>query len=87
MPPPMQPLEPNEEYYYKTFTAEELIKLGVFTEASPSLFVPPLITGDLDSDVGPEALALTDQPLDDASNGNREVEPPNSLDGVFILGL
>jgi len=87
MPPPTQPLEPNEEYYYKTFTAEELIKLGVFTEASPSLFVPPLITGDLDSDVGPEALALTDQPLDDASNGNREVEPPNSLDGVFILGL
>lgn len=84
MPPPMQPFEPNEEYFYKTFTAEELIKLGVFTEATPSLFVPPLITGDLDSDVENPALALTDQPLDEAPN---ELEPPNSLDGVFILGL
>jgi len=88
MPPPTnQPLEPNEEYYYKTFTAEELIKLGVFTEASPSTFVPPLITGDLEPDA--ENQALTDQPLDfdEQTHGDPEVEPPNSLEGVFILGL
>ena len=52
----------------------------VLTKTSQSVLVPPQTTGSLDSDIGPEALALNDKPLDEASNGNREVEPPNSLD-------
>lgn len=74
--------EPLQHFYYKTFTAEELIRLGIFTETSASTFVPPplveTITGDLDSP--PEHQKIT------AEETTNE-EPPSSLEGVFILGL
>ena len=74
---PVLPKPPSEEFYYKTFTAEELIKLGYFTETSPDLFVPPLITGDIDSPIKQTTL---EEPV---------VKPPEpgACDGTFILGL
>lgn len=82
---PVGPPEPLQHFYYKTFTAEELIKLGIFTELSASTFVPPplvteTITGDLDPPLDNQKIA-TEEPSEEC------IEPPNSLEGVFILGL
>ena len=79
------PPEPLQHFYYKTFTAEELIRLGIFNELSASTFVPPplveTITGDLD-------LPEENQKITTEETREQEyIEPPNTLEGVFILGL
>ena len=76
-PPQPQVSEPSDQYYYKTFTADELVKLGIFTYDSPSLYEPPMITGDLE----PEPSNNITEPEPE------EYEPPNTCEGVFILGL
>jgi len=76
-PPQPQVTEPSEQFYYKTFTADELVKLGIFTYDSPSLYEPPTITGDLDPE---PSNNITEQEPE-------EFEPPNTCEGVFILGL
>jgi len=78
-PPQPQVTEPSEQFYYKTFTADELVKLGIFTYDSPSLYEPepPTITGDLDPE---PSNIITEQE-------SEEFEPPNTCEGVFILGL
>jgi len=82
---PAGPPEPLQHFYYKTFTAEELIKLGIFTELSASTFVPPplveTITGDLDPRPEENKKITNEEP------GEESTEPPNTLEGVFILGL
>ena len=76
-PPQPRVTEPSEQYYYKTFTADELVKLGIFTYDSPSLYEPPTITGDLE----PEPSNNITEPEPE------EFQPPNTCEGVFILGL
>ena len=82
---PVGPPEPLQHFYYKTFTAEELIKLGIFTELSASTFVPPplveTITGDLDPRPEESQKITNEEPSEES------IEPPNTLEGVFILGL
>ena len=81
---PAGPPEPLQHFYYKTYTAEELIGLGIFTELSASTFVPPplveTITGDLDTVEENQKIA-TEETLTEYT------EPPNTMEGVFILGL
>ena len=76
-PPQPQVSEPSEQFYYKTFTADELVKLGIFTYDSPSLYEPPMITGDLE----PEPSNSITEPEPE------EYEPPSTCEGLFILGL
>ena len=79
-PPP----EPKEQYYYQTFTADELIKLGIFTSLSPSLYTlpPATITGDLAT-----AEAAPGDQLSLDTEAVEVGEPPNTCEGLFILGL
>ena len=80
-PPP----EPKEQYYYQTFTADELIKLGIFTSLSPSLYTlpePATITGDLAT-----AEAAPGDQLSLDTEATEVGEPPNTCEGLFILGL
>ena len=81
---PAGPPEPLQHFYYKTYTAEELIGLGIFTQLSASTFVPPplveTITGDLDTVEENQKIA-TEETLTEYT------EPPNTMEGVFILGL
>lgn len=84
-PPP----EPKEQYYYQTFTADELIKLGIFTALSPGLYTlppatpePATITGDL---AAAEAAPGDQLSLD--TEAAEVGEPPNTCEGLFILGL
>ena len=80
---PDQPPPPSDQYYYKTFTAEELIKLGIFNEMSASQFVPPNL-----QDIQAQMEALQSQ-----SNENNPSGPdpnyiaPNSFEGIAILGV
>ena len=82
---PLQPPEPTNQFYYKTFTAEELIKLGVFNEMSPSLFVPPSLE-EVQTQLDQQQQQQLQQQQQQSDMVNT-IEPPNSLEGVFILGL
>ena len=82
-PPP----EPKEQYYYQTFTADELIKLGIFTSLSPSLYtLPPTEPATITGDLATAEAAPGDQ-LSLDTEAVEVGEPPNTCEGLFILGL
>lgn len=80
---PVQPPPPSDQNYYKTFTAEELIKLGIFNEMSASMFVPPNL-----QDIQAQMEALQSQSHDNIPSGpDPNYIAPNSFEGIAILGI
>jgi len=65
-------------FYYPTFTEEQLLDMGVFDEFSSSNFLPPFVPE--------ENSCSNDENMPDSMAGHEDI-PPDTFDGVCILGF
>lgn len=68
----------NIQFHYPTFTEQQLLEQGVFDELSSTYFLPPLLPDHEGDDDEDDSEVVTVQ---------EDVPPPDTFDGVCILGF